>query len=121
MDDTVYGLLVALNTTCASRRIRRRTFFRFSRDRAPMTKNSSGQGNKQHRMVVDYALQTLSKFDQVRIFLTTNDGISNKLPNKMRTRAVAPRLNNLRCIYLFSTICSKQGAQRLSGSAQSAA
>jgi hypothetical protein len=40
-------------------------------------------------------LQTLSKFDQVRIFLTTNDRISNKLPNKIRTSAVAPRLNNL--------------------------
>jgi hypothetical protein len=40
-----------------------------------------GWGVKQHRVAVDYVLQTLSKLDQVRIFLTTNDRISNKLPN----------------------------------------
>jgi hypothetical protein len=67
-------------------------------------------------------LQTLSKFDQVRISLTTNDRISDKLPNKIRTSAVASRLNNLGCIYLLSAICSKQSARKdPSGSAQSAA
>jgi hypothetical protein len=57
-------------------------------------------------------LRTLSKSDQVRIYLTTNDRFSNKLPNKIIMSAVAPRLNNLEFIYLLSAICSKR-RQRL--------
>jgi hypothetical protein len=73
-------------------------------------------------MAVDYALQTLSKFDQVRILLTTNDRISNKLPNKIRMSDVVPRLNNLEFIYLLSAICSKRRARKdANGSAQNAA
>jgi hypothetical protein len=67
-------------------------------------------------MALDYVLQTLSKFDQVRLFLTTNDRISNKLPNKIRMSAVAPRLNNLEFIYLLGAICSKRRARKRSAS-----
>ena len=54
-------------------------------------------------------LQTLSKFDQVRISLTTNDRISNKLLNKIRMSGVVPRLNNLEFIYFLGAICSNVG------------
>jgi hypothetical protein len=67
-------------------------------------------------------LRTLSKSDQVRIYLTTNDRISNKLPNKIRMSAVAPRSNNLEFIYFLSAICSKRMARNdANGSAQSTA
>jgi hypothetical protein len=123
MDDTVHGPLVALKydlriaTHPASH-----VFSIFPRSSTHDQEFQAAERNKQHRMVVDYVLQTLSKFDQVRISLTTNDRISNKLPNKIRTSAVAARLNNLECIYLFSAICSKHRARKdAKGSAQSAA
>ena len=57
-------------------------------------------------------LRTLSKSDQVRVYLTTNDRIRNKLSNKIIMTAVAPRLNNLEFIYLLGAICSKHRARK---------
>ena len=123
MDDTVHGLLVALKydlrvaTHPASH-----VFPIFPRSSTHDQEFQMAGASNTIASVVDYVLQTLSKFDQVRISLTTNDRISDKLPNKIGTSAVAPRLNNLGCIYLFSAICSKRRARKdANGSAQSAA